>query len=202
MASKGYSGTAFWAKQIGLAIALIVVAGLLIYFQDGAETESQQEQPKKSVSKGLSEFYRDFRQSASNAGSETSSEFVIEVEQAEGGLDKQLENRGSERRPVNDAWVGEHKFRSFKAGSTLRQAISDYAEKEGMQVIWDLKQDFVIKHQFQVDDTLVGSLTQIASAVNSNFAGDVHTYVCPDQRALVVTAQATGFLDKKCSKVN
>ena len=200
MASKGYSGTSFWVKQIGLALVLIIVAAVLIYLQEGSDSSA--EAPKKSVSSGLSDFYRDFRQSSSEVGNSASSEFVVDVEKSEEDLDTQLKSRASKHRPVTDAWVGEHKFRSFKAGNTLREVISDYAEKEGMQVVWDLEQDFVIKHHFQVDDTLVGALTQIASAVNSNFTGDVHAYVCADQRSLVVTATATEFLLEQCARVN
>ncbi|QPG06372.1 toxin co-regulated pilus biosynthesis Q family protein [Salinimonas marina] len=199
MASKGYSGTSFWAKQIGLALVLIMVAAGLIYLEGGSDKPD--DAAEKSVSKGLSDFYREFRQSSS-AGNSASSEFVVDVERNEDGLDEQLKSRASKHRPVTDAWVGEHKFRSFKAGNTLREVISDYAEKEGMQVVWDLEQDFVIKHHFQVDDTLVGSLTQIASAVDSNFSGDVHAYVCADQRSLVVTARATEFLLEQCAKAN
>ena len=108
----------------------------------------------------------------------------------------------SELKPAEGRWVGEYKFRTFKAGNTLREAISSYAEQEGMQVIWDLNQDFVIKHQFQMDNTIAGSLAKIASAIDSNFEGKVATFVCPKQRSLVVTETVTEYLTENCSRVN
>ena len=93
-------------------------------------------------------------------------------------------------------------MRSFKAGNTLREAITRYAEQEGMQVIWDLDQDFIIKYQFQMDNTIVGSLSAIASAIDANFEAEVGTFVCPDQRTLVVTAEITPFLKNNCTPAN
>ena len=71
-----------------------------------------------------------------------------------------------------------------------------------MQVIWDLDQDFVIKYHCQIDNTIVGSLSDIASAIDSNFESGVGTYVCPQQRSLVVTDEVTPFLKKNCNVVN
>lgn len=69
-------------------------------------------------------------------------------------------------------------------------------------MIWDLEQDFVIKHQFQMDTTIALALKQIATAVDSNFAGDVRGYVCPKERSLVVTANQTEYLDSHCVIAN
>ena len=67
-----------------------------------------------------------------------------------------------------------------------------------MQVIWNLEQDFVIKYQFQLDNTVSGSLAKIASAIDSSFEGEVKAYLCAEQRSLVVTAEETDFLSKNC----
>lgn len=201
MATKQYSQTAFWVKHIGLALALILVAAVLIYLQNkGFDTDSGPPKEEKSVSKGLSDFYSEFRSSGS-AEEELATDFVVDLPASGQSLDQQLRKRSATLNPAKENWVGEHKYRSFKAGNTLREAITEYAEKEGMQVVWDLNQDFVIKHHFQLKSTIVGSLSQIASAVNSNFEGDVHTYVCARQRSLVVTDTLTDYVRKNCSKV-
>lgn len=201
MATKGFSSTAFWAKQIMLALVLIVIASVLIYLnQQHNEESAEMGTEERSVSKGLSDFYSEFRSSSPSSLEVPTGDFVLDVNNADMPLDSRLQAMASELRPVKDSWVGEHKHRTFKAGNTLREAISAYAEKEGMQVIWDLHQDFVIKHQFQMDDTIVGSLGQIASAVDSNFAGQVSTFVCPHQRSLVVTDKTTDFLQTHCTR--
>jgi hypothetical protein len=71
-----------------------------------------------------------------------------------------------------------------------------------MQLIWNLEQDFVIKHQFQLDNTVSGSLASIASAIDSSFEGEVKAYLCADQRSLVVTAEETKLLKNQCERVN
>ncbi|QJR81952.1 hypothetical protein CA267_014915 [Alteromonas pelagimontana] len=201
MAKKNRSSTIFWAKQFALALVLIIIAGIVIYLQRTSDTSPEYaEAPKeKSISNGLSEFYREFRTSSTDPIEEEGDDFVLDVDRSEAGLDQQLRNMASNQKPVNQRWVGEHKFRTFKAGNTVREAITAYAQQEGMQIIWDLDQDFVIKHQFQIDNTIVGSLAKIASAIDSNFMGEVKTYVCPDQRSLVVTAEVTDYLKSRCN---
>ncbi len=200
MPQKSFSSTMFWARHIGLALVLIVVASVVIYLEQERENAPVPEGVKedKSVSTGLSDFYREFRMSSSDPIEEQSGDFVMDLTDSEEDLDSRLASMSSQARPVDKRWTGEHKFRTFRAGSTLREAISNYAQQEGMQVIWDLEQDFVIKHQFQVDSTISGSLVKIASAINSNFEGEVEAYLCPRQRSLVVTADKTEFLVSNC----
>ena len=193
----------FWAKHLGLALALIIVAGVVIQLQlsNDSEPVAVDQPEKKSVDKGLSDFYREFRMSSTDPIKDEAGDFVMELSDSDEPLDVQLQSMSSDLKPASSRWVGEHKYRTFKAGSTLRTAISGYAQQEGMQVIWDLDQDFVIKHQFQMDNTIVGSLAKIASAIDSNFNGEVKAYVCPRQRSLVVTAEQTDFVKANCTLV-
>ena len=127
--------------------------------------------------------------------------FVIETGGVDPQLDSKLESMSSLNTTVDTSWTGEQKFRTFKEGSTLREAISTFAQAEGMQLIWNLEQDFIIKHQFQLDNTVAGSLAKIASAIDSSFEGQVNAYLCPEQRSLVVTAEETEFLSTRCTLV-
>jgi hypothetical protein len=157
---------------------------------------------KRSVATGLSAFYEEFRASSVDPIKEEMGDFVMELSEDDKSLDERLQSMSSDARPISGRWVGEKKYRTFKAGSTLREVISRYAQQEGMQVIWDLDQDFVIKHQFQLDTTIASAVKQIASAVDSNFDGDVYGYVCPKQRSLVVTANHTEYLNNNCVRAN
>lgn len=197
------SDAAFWAKHIGVALATLVVAGIVVMlYEQNKSSAPQKPEEEKSISQGLSEFYREYRMTASDPIEDQESDFVVELNNEGGSLDSQLSGMSSELKPANNRWVGEHKNRSFKPGNTLREAITRYAQQEGMQVIWDLDQDFVIKYHFQIDNTIVGSLSDIASAIDSNFESGVGTYVCPQQRSLVVTEEVTPFLKKNCNVVN
>ena len=204
MGQKSYSSTSFWAKQIILAVVLVVAAGVLIYFLEVKKSapvpESQKEE--KSVSKGLSEFYSEFRMSATDPLRGEQSDFVLDIDGVDPNLDSKLEMMVSKTRPVESDWTGEQKYRTFQEGNTLREAISQYAQEEGVQLIWNLEQDFVIKHQFQIKNTVSGSLAEIVSAIDSSFESEVKAYLCTEQRSFVVTAEETELLKNQCERVN
>lgn len=204
MAQKGFSSSLFWIKQVGLALLLIIIAGVLIVMQDEAPDtpETTVEPEKKSVASGLSEFYREFRMTSSKLIEEDEGDFVVDINDDSVPLESKLQAMTGQTRPVTEKWVGEHKHRSYESGSTLREAISSYAQQEGMQVIWDLDQDFVIKHHFQINDTIAGSLANIANAIDANFDGEVRAYLCPRQRTLVVTAEVTEYVTSQCQPVS
>ena len=203
MAQTGYSSSALWAKHIGLAVVLVVIAGVLIYVLQNEENASVADiqVEEKSVSRGLSDFYRDFRMSATDPLEEEQGDFVLDIAGVDPNLDEKLSQMSSQTRPVEKGWTGEHKFRTFKEGNTLREAISQYAQAEGMQLIWNLEQDFVIKHRFQLDNTVAGSLAKIANAIDSSFEGEVKAYLCSQQRTLIVTAEETEFLSSNCKLI-
>ena len=203
MGQTSYSSSSFWAKQIGIAAVLVIIAGVLIYMLQTQDQEPvpQGQAEEKSVSRGLSEFYRNFRMSAFDPAKDEQGDFVLDIAGVDPNLDNKLAQMSSQTRPVEKNWTGEHKYRTFQEGNTLREAISQYAQAEGMQVIWNLEQDFVIKHQFQLDNTVAGSLAKIASAIDSSFEGQVKAYLCAEQRSLVVTAQETEFLTTNCRLV-
>lgn len=199
--NKGYSATNFWAKHIALALALIVGAIVLINYQGGEQESTSEAPPKPSVSSGLTDFYEEYRAASTKPVKEVSGDFVLDLPEADEPLDSQLKAMETTRQPVSGNWVGSQRHRSFGSGATLRQAISAYAQEEGMDVVWNLKQDFVIKSHFQIEDTLVGSLNAIAKAIDANFEGQVKTFVCPDLRSLVVTSEVSDYLKKRCNLV-
>jgi hypothetical protein len=204
MKNSGLSNSLFWAKHLGLALVLIIVAVVVVQLRsEQVATPLPEGAPaKRSVASGLSAFYQEFRLSSLDPIKDEVGDFVMQLSDSDQSVEQRLESMASDARPVSGRWVGEKKFRTFKAGNTLRQALSGYAQQEGMQVIWDLEQDFVIKHQFQMDTTIALALKQIATAVDSNFTGDVRGYVCPKERSLVVTANQTEYLDSHCVIAN
>lgn len=204
MAQKGYSSSLFWARHIALAIVLICVAGMMIYFQQNKENQPlpEGEEQEKSIAKGLSEFYREFRMSSNKPIDEEGGGFVVDIESSDTQLDNTLERMSNIVEPIEAQWTGTQKYRTFQEGMTLREAASEYAEAEGMKLIWNLNQDFIIKHQFQIDNTVAGSLAKIANAIDPNFEGTVRAYLCPEQRSLVISETETDFLKENCSEIH
>jgi len=200
MSKKGFSSTAFWAKQVGLALVLVVLAAVVLFLrQENKNTPKPEGAPeKRSIDTGLSDFYREFRMSSSDPIKEPTGDFTIAVPDADEPLEQRLMGMSSDLKPVSRGWVGEHKFRTFEAGNTLRSAISEYAQQEGMQVIWDLNEDFIVKHQFQMENNMIGSVADIARAIDANFQGKVTGYFCPNQRSLVITTNESDFIREQC----
>ncbi|WP_340678506.1 toxin co-regulated pilus biosynthesis Q family protein [Paraglaciecola sp.] len=192
----------FWAKHLALAILIIVVGGVVIVLQNNNKSlpTPEGEAPKKSLSENMSKFYSEYRLSSRHPRDDSLGDFVLEVKTSDQPLGTRLQKMESLQKPISGRWVGEHKHRTFKAGMTLRSAITDYAQAEGMQVIWELDQDFIVKHQFQMDNTIIGSLRIIANAIDSNFDGKVKAYVCPKQRSLVITETVSEYLEKQCAE--
>ncbi|MBT1064818.1 TcpQ domain-containing protein [Bowmanella sp. Y26] len=201
MSKKPFSSSMFWARQLGLAAALIIIAVVVIQLQKHQKSEPipQGQTVKKDPAKGLSSFYAEYRTSSGEPNPEEQSDFVMPLSEQDTPLNDRLQAMESVQKPASGRWVGEHKYRTFKAGGTLREIISNYAQSEGMQVIWELNQDFVVKNNFQVDDTVVGTLNKIARAVDSNFSGTVEGFFCPKQRTLVITDKPTDYLRQFCS---
>ncbi len=200
---KTFSSTAFWARHLALALIIIIVAAVVLKFVNMRQNTPVPEgaDPTPSVAEGLSDFYAAYRLSSTHPYEDDIGDFVMEVNKDEQPLQDRLKGMESLQKPVSNRWVGAHKYRTFKTGTTLREAITNYAQSEGMQVLWELDQDFIVKHQFQMDDTIVGSLQKIARAVDSNFEGEVRTWVCPKQRSLVITNHSNQYLLTHCNEV-
>ncbi len=201
MKKKQFSRAKFWLAQFGFIGIVVAVAAtiILMKYEYNAAPVPEGAPEKRSVETGLENFYREFRQSSSELIKDPVNDFTLEVASDGTPIDTKLKSMSSNYNSVDKRWVGEHKFRSFNAGSTLRTILSDYAAQEGMQVVWDLDEDFVIKHQFQTDSTIVGALADVAKAIDNNFDGTVRGYFCPKQRSLVVTTVESDFIRRECN---
>ncbi|GAA0856893.1 TcpQ domain-containing protein [Aliiglaciecola litoralis] len=200
---KRSSSVIFWAKHIGLALALIIIAVIILNLQQFnlSKPKPQGQGEQKSVSQGMTDFYTAYRMSSSQPYEDDIGDFVMEVNPAKTPLDNRLKDMESIQSNIPARWVGEHKFRSFRPGSTVREAITDIAQSEGMQLIWELDKDFIIKNQFQMDNTVAGSLAKIASAIDSSFEDTVQAYICPKQRSLVIMEGSSPYVREHCTRL-
>lgn len=196
--NKSAPDSMFWVKHVLLSIAILVVAGIVLYLNSTRKPSTGE--PSKSIADSMGGFYSAHKQSSRDPLKEDLGDFVVAVKTPTEPLTNRLKKMERLQNPTSGRWVGEHKHRVFQSGSTLRGAITDYAESEGMQLIWELDQDFIIKHTFQLDNSILGSLRIIANAVDANFNGDVKAYMCPKQRSLVITEKTTAYLTKYCTK--
>jgi hypothetical protein len=202
VANQKKSEVMFWAKHVGLAVALIIIAIVVITLQqiNLDKPLAEGESANKSPSSGLSDFYQKYRMSNTQPDESIESEYILELIDKDAPLDTRLTQMEGLSKPVSSRWQGDYKHRSFKPGETLREKLTDYAQAEGMQVMWELNQDFVIKHNFQVEGTLVETAERMARSVDSNFVGDVLVYFCPRARTLVVSEDESKVLKERCRR--
>lgn len=196
------SDSSFWLKYVLLSLMIIAVAVALLIMQQNIQSTvlPEDDTGKKSISSNMSRFYANYRLSSRYAREDGLGDFVTKVKTSDIPLSERLQKMESLQNPVSGKWVGEHKDRIFKAGGTLRNGITNYAESEGIQVIWELEQDFIVKYSFELDDTLLGSLKKIGKAIDANFDGEVKAYMCPRQRSMVITSKSSEYLEKRCEE--
>lgn len=199
---KNVSDSLFWLKHVLLAFMIIGVAVVVLITQQSQHSTLLPEggSGKRSISSNMSSFYSNYRSSSRYSDDERLGDFVMKVKISDVPLTERLKKMESQQKPVPGKWVGEHKHRLFKAGGTLRGGITSYAQSEGMQVIWELEQDFIVKYPFQLDDSLLGSLKKIGKAIDANFDGEVKAYMCPRQRSMVITSKSSEYLTKNCTE--
>jgi hypothetical protein len=192
----------FWMKHVFLAMAVIVIAFFLIVLQQiNATAPISEGAGPKSISQNVSDFYADYRLSSRYPQEEKIGDFVNVVKTSNQPLAQRLKKMERLQKPLSPDRAREHKHRAFKAGTTLRGAMTDYAKSESIQLLWELDRDFIVKQDFQIDSSVMGSLSTIAGAIDSNFDGTVRTYVCSRQHCLVITNKKNAYLRGNCSEV-
>jgi hypothetical protein len=193
---------AFWIKH--LVLAFIVLAGALIVLvyvpENGAESGSAGSDSKENIADNLARFYEEFRLSSKDPIQEKYGDFVVALEPSEQTQTEQLIAISNVDQAPEENWQGQYKFRSFAQGNTIRAEAMKYAEQEGMQLLWDLNQDFIIRHRFLSENSLVATLDEVAGAIDANFVPQVNVYFCNQKRTIVIAENAGTYVTENCKK--
>ncbi len=198
----------FWIRHLSAAVLLIIL-GVYIVVSDNPFTrseadigESQSEQSKASsgtkTAEGFANFYSALKAKIDAGLDPAREKYVIELKRANTTLTDELMRIGPAVKPIAANWVGPFRNRRFVEGDTLRSRMIDIAEEEHMSLIWWLERDFVVKLPFRVEETAVGTLYKMSTAIDSDFERDVHSYFCPTQRALVITDTVEHYVVENC----
>lgn len=200
MADK--SAAKFWVKHIILALIVIAAAIFVLrYNPENVDSASQQDTAsKENIEDNLASFYQEFRLSSKDPIQEQYGDFVIALEAPESNQSDRLLAITSVEQPLSESWEGEFKFRSFAKDTTIRTEALKYAEEEGVTLIWDLNQDFIIRQRFLTENSLVGSLDEVAGAIDANFIPEVNVYFCNKKNTIVVAEKAGPYVLENCKK--
>ena len=80
--------------------------------------------------------------------------------------------------------------------------MAGFANAEGIELIWTLPKDYVVKHYFESGGDYLSSLKDIVAAISPDFETPLLAYFCPKERAAVVTDKPNPFLQDNCRLIN
>ncbi len=160
-------------------------------YQQGRKTEN-------AAALGLSKFYANLHGDMQGTGPKIRNNIVY-LPEPKGNLEELLQAREMVVRPYRKNWQGTIQSRPFRKGQTLNQKLAEYSEKDGLELIWWLNRDYVIKDPFRIEKDILTTTYQAAKAIEGHFPSGLSIFFCNRQRALVVIETASNnFLDEEC----
>lgn len=206
----------FWIKNAVFLIILIALAYFLVaneetLFSGEAEAPTEvaaqpgEQKAKPAVSKkktnsaaeGLSRFYANLHGSDDDDGPRVRNNIVY-LPEPKGDLVEILEARRLVTRPLLRTWRGNVDNRPFRRGQTLHQKLVEYAEADGLEVIWWLDRDFIVKDPFRINKDIVHTAYWVGKAIGGHFQDGLSSYFCYQQRTLVLVEKEISYLDEEC----
>ena len=146
----------FWLRNLFLLLLLGGLAYLVLTRPDFIFRKDVANQ----AAEGFSEFYSKIRGSIADGVRELS-EFKINLPDTSDKLTAQLRQRGKVTLPGNENWRGQVIDRRFREGETVKTKLTEFAQAEGLELYWTLPRDYIIKHYFQTDTTLIETIHEV-----------------------------------------
>lgn len=147
---------------------------------------------------GLSKFYANLHGDMDDEGPKIKNNIVY-LPDPKGDLDKLLQAREMIVRPYKKNWQGSIESRPFRKGQALNIKLAEYTEKAGIELIWWLNRDFIVKDPFRIEKDLLSTAYQIGKAVEGHFEEGLAIYFCNRQRTIVIIEDENNpFLDEEC----
>jgi hypothetical protein len=147
---------------------------------------------------GLSKFYANLHGDMDGKGPKIRNNIVY-LPEPKGDLKKLLQTREMIVRPYKKNWLGSIESRAFRRGETLNQKLAEFTEKDGIDLIWWLNRDYVVKDPFRIEKDILKTTFQVAKAIEGHFESGLSIFFCNRQRAIVVIESAPQpFMDEEC----
>jgi len=169
-----------------------------------SEVAKPKKKPKKekkstnAAADGLSRFYASINADMGNKGPKIRNNVVF-LPDVTGDIVEILEARRIVVRPLRKSWKSSKESRPFRLGETLFQKLSEYANEDGLEVMWWLNRDFVVKDAFRIDKDILKVAYQVGNAVQGHFINGISTYFCYQHRAIVLIDKEVQYLDDECT---
>ncbi len=151
---------------------------------------------ENAAAQGLSRFYANLHGEYGEQAKIRNN--IVFLPDPTGNLTEILEEKAKVTRPLKPSWRGNTESRPFRTGETLFQKLSEYSENEGLEIIWWLNKDLIIKDPFRIDKELLYTAYLIANAVQGHFPNGVTSYFCYKQRSIVLIEEGMDYLQQEC----
>jgi hypothetical protein len=192
----------FWVKHLAAAIILIMLAAILLLFPEKFQTVTPQiVVTSKNAAVQFTDFYEQIRFSLDSTGN-ISDEFIVKLKDTSSELEDTLLDRTNTVPPLEPNWRGKALQRRFQPGSKIRDEMTAYADTEGVELLWTLPRDYIVKHYFHTEGDYLTTLKEIATAIAPDFESPILVYFCPNERAAVITDKTNAFVQSSCQRLN
>lgn len=194
----------FWLKHIIALVVLLTLAVILLLYPEIIRPTPTPVSvaPKSAAAIKFTDFYEQLRYSL-DSSVDKSKEFIIKLTDTSDELTGTLESRTNTVPELPENWSGGSVTnRKFEPGSKVREHMMSFAKQEGIELMWTLPRDYVVKHYFQSEGNYLETLKEVAKAIAPDFESPVRAYLCPKQRAAVLTDKPNEFLEQNCQHLN
>lgn len=161
-------------------------------------TYQQGKKPNNAAAEGLSNFYAKIYGDGIGKKGPRIRNNIITLPDPRGNLIEILQAREMVVRPYKKSWQGSTTSRAFRKGQTLYQKLAEYAEEDGLEIIWWLNKDFVIKDVFRIEKNILKTAYLVGEAVAGHYPEGINSYFCYRQRALVFISEVPTYLKEEC----
>lgn len=205
MASTSSFG--FWFRWIMVMVAVMAGAiAFLVFFPSlgqSMQASNLHSTQKDNIADSVNRFYAKFRAVSRDPIKDQYGDYTIMLDQkSQAPVGKRIEAVTSKQYDPMQNWQGELKQRSFPVNSTLKQEAVAHAAKEGVSLMWDLSQDFTIRHRFNSNNTFAGMLEELAGAIDSNFDQPISIYFCEKKRVYLITLNESAYVSANCIRTH
>lgn len=159
-----------------------------------------EQKPKNAAAEGLSNFYASINPDLNERGPVIRNNVVF-LPDPEGDITEILEEKDKTTRPRKKNWKGKVESRAFRNGETLYQKLSEYSNNEGIEILWWLNRDFIIKDPFRINKDLIKTAEIISRSVEGHFVDGIKAYFCYSNKTIVLTDEENNYLESNCNKL-
>jgi hypothetical protein len=157
-------------------------------------------EPVNKAAEGLSNFYAKINPDYGGKGPRVINNIVY-LDDPSINIDKYLRDRKRVVTSISEHWQGARDNRPFRAGETVYQKLLEYTTEQGVELIWYLNRDFVIKSPFRIDKTITRTAYQVGNSISGHFPMGVTVFFCHDHRAIVLIEEPSSYLYEECKEL-